>query len=250
MKNNSRTSMGEPNVSEGKQKQSVGVACVAKTGGKYRILLISKRYSYAFNDFIHGKYTMNRDGLKRLFDGMYLEDKMCVLSGDFSRMYDRVWMAPSNRPSSYFALKKTFESRWSGDSMRYLERLVKSSHVARPIWEMPKGRKRRPESDVACAVREFHEETGMGLDSYHLFTGRRTYSHSDAGVVYINTYYIGFCPKPKMDLLSFHNQAQMDEVNDIRWMTIEEIRAHNTSPNLEAFCKSIINYTKNRLRMT
>lgn len=246
--------MAKPRVSEedmepsSKTKLSVGIACVAKIDGVYKILLISKRFSYAFNDFVHGKYTMNRDTLRRLFDGMYLEDKTCILSRDFSRMYDRVWMQPNHRPPSYLSLKRVFESRWSGDNYSYLEKLIIESKVSRPVWEIPKGRKRKGEPDVTCAVREFQEETGMSLPQYKLYQGRRTYSHTDASVTYINTYYIAFCKKPTLDLLTFRNRTQLDEISDIRWMSLEDIRTHDTSGNLPAFCRSIVSYVKNRLR--
>lgn len=229
-----------------KIKYSVGVACVSVIDGQYRVLMVSKRYSYAFNEFIHLKYTMDKNKLRELFSNMYLEDKVTILSKDFSRMYDRVWMAPSSRPSSYYTLKRGFESRWMTDSGEYLTKLVTETPVTRPVWEIPKGRKRKSESDVACAVREFQEETGMALPSYKLFTGRRSYSHSDGATTYINTYYIGLCKNPKLDLLTFRNHTQIDEISDIRWMTIEEIRAHDTVGNLPKFCKSIINYVKNR----
>lgn len=235
-------------LDQSKTRMSVGIACVALIDGVYKVLLISKRYSYAFNEFVHGKYTMNHHCLKRLFDGMYLEDKACILSRDFSRMYDRVWMEPNHRPPNYLSLKRVFESRWMSDGFVHLNKLITESHVSRPVWEIPKGRKRKAESDVACAVREFQEETGMGINSYKLYQGRRTYSHTDASITYINTYYIAFCKNPTLDLLSFRNRTQLDEISDIRWMSIEDIRTHDTSGNLPKFCKSIVGYVKNRIR--
>jgi 8-oxo-dGTP pyrophosphatase MutT (NUDIX family) len=230
-------------------KESRGIALVGIVDGKMSVLMTSKRFSYAFNEFVHGKYTMDRESLIRMFDQMYLEDKITILSLDFTQIWYRVWLNLRKTPVFYIA-KSKFESNFLVDGGVFLRKLIQRSKNAPKIWEIPKGRKKnKNEASIHCAIREFAEETNITPKSYKLFpSAKRTYSYVDKGVTYINTYYIGYTRSPQEPVVSFKNKEQVDEIGDIKWMSIEDIRIVDSNKQLEKFIKPIFRYVRNRLR--
>ena len=228
-------------------KRSLGVACIARIDGQLKILMISKRYSYGFADLVHGKYSTDENSLQRMFDSMYLEDKICALTLDYAKLYYRIWLG-SPLTSHFYALKRKFDTNFIYDGGHKLRAMIERSRTARPIWEIPKGRKKnRAESDIACAIREFHEETGITISNYHLFPAHATFTHTDCSVSYTNTYYFAYMKRPQEELLSFRNKHQVDEICDIRWLSLDEVRIL-AGKNMYKFCKPIFNYIRKRVK--
>ena len=99
-----------------------------------------------------------------------------------------------------------------------------------PEWGFPKGRRNYQENDLACALREFQEETGYikdQLDIIHnlmpfeeIFTGSNMKS-------YKHKYFVAYMEPDKKSI----NNFQLSEVSKIGWFTLEEslemIRPYN-----------------------
>lgn len=64
---------------------SYGIACVRKNiDGNYEILMIKKKCSYAFSEFIRGDYDpCRKHDLSYMFDMMTIEEKRIILSMNF-----------------------------------------------------------------------------------------------------------------------------------------------------------------------
>jgi 8-oxo-dGTP pyrophosphatase MutT (NUDIX family) len=120
-----------------------------------------------------------------------------------------------------------------------------STHSER-VWEIPKGRKKnKAEADIHCAVREFYEETGFAKKSYQLFPNAiRSYSYIDDGTRYSNTYFLAFTRHSIEPRVNFALQDQVDEISDIRWMPVEELRRVDPTGRLETFTRPIFNFMK------
>lgn len=209
-----------------KCKTSLGLACFRKSKDKLEILLICKRYTYAYNEFIHGKYHPNDTaGLIKLFSGMTMEEKIDILSLNFGQIWYRVWLN-SPRHSTYFSDKNKYESTFLVDKGVKLRKLINRSKNSQRVWEMPKGRKRnKNESDLQCAIREFHEETYIPRKCYKIIPdARRKYSYVDDGIRYDNHYYMALMIQDHNTVVNFNCTSQIDEICDIRWMTIEEVK--------------------------
>ncbi len=234
-------------------RRSVGIACfaVVEKGGEkqLKVLLGTKRFSYALNEIAQGKYTADRAELAKKFDNMYLEDKLVVASMTFDYIWYRVWLN-FNRTSAYYTSKSKFESTFLVDNGNMLRRLIEHSKNKPRVWEVPKGRKKnRSEADINCAMREFQEETGMTSRMYKLYTDmKRTYTFTDNGITYVNTYYLAFTRTPISPEISLKNKEQVDEIGELKWMNIDEIRAVDQSGHLENVIKPMLNYVRNRLR--
>lgn len=230
-----------------RDRVSLGVACCRYNGNRPEILLVCKRYTYAFHIFGHGKYNSGSNSeLITLFNGMTVEEKLDILSLNFTHIWYRLWLNSSQRSANYFLAKNKFESTFVVDGGARLKKLIAKSSNAGKIWEIPKGRKKnKVEPDIHCAVREFYEETGIPKKNYKIFPwATRVYSFVDAGVRYTNHYYLAFTKhniEPKVD---FGMQDQVDEISDIKWMNIDEIRHIDDTGRLETFITPIFKFMK------
>ncbi|QYB17656.1 mRNA-decapping protein g5R [Pacmanvirus A23] len=230
-----------------RDKVSLGIACCRFNGKNPEILLVCKRYTYAYNLFTHGKYNSNNNAeLITLFNGMTVEEKIDIRSLNFMQIWYRIWLDNTSRSPNYFLAKNKFESTFVVDNgVRLKKLLAKSTHVNK-IWEIPKGRKtNKTEPDIHCAIREFYEETGVLKKNYKLFPGaKRLYSYVDDGTRYTNIYYLAFTKYNIEPRIDFGMQEQVDEICDIRWMDISAIRFVDDTGRLEKFISPIFNFMK------
>ena len=178
-----------------------------------RYLMVQRRDTIAFLDFVRGKY--NPYEARRLVANMADDERALILTGDF----DDMWTMASRRwPCGrlYEAAKTSF---------------VNARHLAsEPFpqvereWGFPKGRKNDGESDLDAALREFTEETGYPSDAISLldidplnvsesFTRKR-------GARYPQTYFLArmrtSLPVPDVDPGSL-------EVSAVKWFTKDEV---------------------------
>lgn len=239
-------------------KQSIGVVCIRFVNNKPEVLMVCKRYTYAYAEFIHGKYpqgdfrknTRAKNEIISLFNGMTIEEKLDILSLDFEKMWYRIWLK-GPRPGFFFIAKNKFESTFLMDDGCRLSALIGKSTNSQRVWEMPKGRKKSPtEPDVLCAIREFTEETNIPKKDYRIIPNlRRKYSYIDKDIKYTNTYYVAVANGNISLSIDFSAQDQVNEIGDIRWMNIEAIRCHDFYGHLEPFIKPIFKVIKKERRI-
>lgn len=225
---------------------SYGVIVLKKTATDvFQYLMIRRKDSFGFIDFIRGKYTLTSlEQLTSIFDQMSLEEKSKILNNSFQFLWNEMWGIESNITKSNFKSEenssfKKFEQLRAGIQIkeRYvsLESLVNESKTswAETEWEFPKGRRNTNEKDLDCALREFEEETGMSRSSLKIVenvmpfeeiflgTNNKSYKHK-----YFLAYYLGNEEKTT-SLESF----QKSEVSKMEWKTIDDclqvIRPYN-----------------------
>ena len=105
-----------------------------------------------------------------------------------------------------------------------------------PEWGFPKGRRRLRERDVDCAMREFFEETGFGVQDIVLDPEQIAYEEIFYGtnnIKYRHVYYIARIVKNvyKNIIIDNSNPHQAREVRQVKWFSadqvLERIRDHN-----------------------
>ena len=94
----------------------------------------------------------------------------------------------------YIKRKAKFESTFACDNGDRLRSLIEGTRDIELSWEIPKGRKKKSETHIDCAVREFEEETGFGINNYTiLFDAEPTQEiYISMGIRYIHNYYLAF----------------------------------------------------------
>ena len=108
------------------------------------------------------------------------------------------------------------------------------SEYTEPEWGFPKGRRMRGETDLACAVREFNEETNVPRDAYVLLNNillEETFTGLN-GVRYKHIYYVALLIHPELiNLTQKFTPMQRREISGLAWKTLREaeslIRPHH-----------------------
>lgn len=210
---------------------SYGVACVRKNSdsGRYEILMIKKRHTYAFIEFVRGMYDPYKDyDLEYMFDAMTITEKSII----HTRKFDTLWGVCNGEPT-----KSTERSVYNKSLKKYstlVERgvlltLISNTTNATLLWEIPKGRPNKKETASVSATREFEEETGLSKDSYRILFDEGTieYSFIDCGVKYKYVYYIAVLGKNIVPTYDYNNKHMLWEVSELRFMTSSAIQEMN-----------------------
>lgn len=239
-------------------KVSVGIIlCRKNENGKPEVLLAHKRYTYAFADFIHGRYVRSRNGpeytlssIASLFNQMTCEELLDIYSLRFDQMWYRIWLTLENKDlynRKYAKFQSTFIRDDGGATLKKF--IMQARSIGTLLWEVPKGRRQNnKESDLVCAIREFNEETGIEKNKYKFFPGiKRKISYISSGTRYICSYYAAlatsYCSTVSGSATSKPTLSKvntMGEISEIRWFDIEKIRLIDVpGKHLEALVKPV-----------
>ena len=236
-----------------KIKFSYGIACCRiNSAGVFEMLLICKRFTYAFHSFVQGAYNANKqDEMLALFNGMTNDEKFDILSLKFLQLWYRVWLDNVHQSAAFYNAKNKFERTFLADGGIKLRKLIQESKQSTRVWEIPKGRKKmKSETDIHCAVREFTEETGLHKDQYTLLAGFSIVdTYIDDGIKYVNTYYAAIVPRNVTinPAISFERPGQICEVLDVRWLSLNHIRLMDTSKRAAKIARKVFKYAKKQL---
>lgn len=248
------------------EKSSVGIACCRIKNNKPGILLVQKRYTYAFCEFVHGQYITeivkdthnnkvstefslsinntnvkdihsdtniliiknpvlssyqyDNNELKKKLSMMTLEEKLDILTFDFDKLWYRIWLDSPKIPQ-YYISKLKFEFL---DKSK-LKKMIEHSKNIGLLWEIPKGMKKKGETDINAAVREFEEETNIAKMMYKINPDAKIkYKYIDDLITYNVQYYIAITKKNIIPEINLSSKEQIKEISAIKWFTIEEIR--------------------------
>jgi 8-oxo-dGTP pyrophosphatase MutT (NUDIX family) len=242
-----------------KTKKSYGVALCKFQGpddGNIEILLVKKRYTYHFFEFVFGRYKKNdTKNLMYLFNHMTYGEKICILNMKFAEMWYRVWLnnpeksyfygykqikegkisieptkkinrTPWKGIGCYFKKKNKFESSFMKDSGKRLLNLIDNSSNSETPWDIPKGHKFTNEQDLNAARREFEEETGIDPKNYTALwhVDPILMAYQTQGITYKHYYYLATPENIWNPKVSFKKYNQVLEVECIKWVSKENIK--------------------------
>lgn len=241
------------------QKSSYGIALCRYNKAKnnrVEVLMIKKRYSYYFFNFVFGRYKPNDTKyLRYLFNNMSFSEKIDILGMQFENMWYRIWLSNPSKHYDisdlyeaekkqaisnaekyrlFFQKKNKFEKNFVNDGGKRLKELIYNSSDAEIIWEIPKGGKNGNETNLDCAIREFLEETSIANNKYKILydVDPVIETINDSDVVYQHYYYLAKIRDSVTDIkpkIVFTNFSQISEVEQIKWISKEEIEFLNLS---------------------
>jgi len=193
---------------------------------KIKFLLIQRKHSYSYVEFIRGRYEKNNfESLHKLLKLMTLNEIEKIINNDFNILWNDLWQKTCKHKS----FQKEFEisqQKFNHIKQNYniLDFLNLKILYDTPEWGFPKGRRDKNEKNLDCALREFKEETGLDSDNYIILNKLNTIQETTIGLensVFKLVYYIGLSfNENKLEMLSEH---QKYEIGDIKWLTYEEI---------------------------
>jgi 8-oxo-dGTP pyrophosphatase MutT (NUDIX family) len=232
-------------MSRHENKVSYGVACVRRQQGLLQVLLVKSRCTYAYINFVLGKYTATSDdAMVRMFNQMTADEKIDIRSRTFLMMWYRLWLDSMPKSYSFYGCRSKFEANFAVDGgERLLRLLAASTRCGKCVWEIPKGRKKSErESPINCGLREFVEETGMNVADIRLYPDI-TFGYTFVDDIrYTYKYYLAWG-----DGRIVPNIKSAVEVAESRWMNLEEIKYHG-SAELYACAGKIFRWVRRNLR--
>ena len=188
-----------------------------------RVLMIRRKDSMSFAEFMRGKYDVNDlDYVARLFKNMTLKEQSSLVCEPFETLWRQTWGDDKNS-SEFPAAKEKFHAL-----DRLLLMATNLSTYTEPEWGFPKGRRMRGETDLACAIREFGEETNIPREAYVVLKNmvvEETFMGLN-GIRYRHVYFVAVLKSPEMvNLTQKMTPMQRREISGIGWKTFDEVSA-------------------------
>jgi len=248
---------------------SIGIIAFRIVDGTYQYLMIRRRDTLGYIDFMRGKYSVsNRPYILNMLKQMTRQEKEWLRTESFETLWRRVWgnnALSSQYRSEEIVSKEKYLSLYAGvyshSSKHALcrsndghiidpppgisTRFLYSLHTLldesngentweEPEWGFPKGRRNYHETDFDCARREFFEETGMSLEHLHHIDNILPFEEIFMGSnykSYKHKYYL-MCLKPACSEEQYPH-FQKTEVSKMEWKTYDECMECIRSYNLE-----------------
>ena len=197
---------------------SFGIICYRTNKENIEYLMIRRKDTLGYVDFLRGKYNINNDfHIKKLFYEMTCYEINNIINNDYTYLWRKLWNKPNEKCDNrnidkfnYIKLNKV-DIILSSNNDKWVE----------PEWGFPKGRRNGKENDYECSIREFEEETGYKSENLviiknlsfveEVFTGSNAKS-------YKHKYYL--CKLDMNDTL-YEDNFQKTEIGDMKWVDYE-----------------------------
>jgi 8-oxo-dGTP pyrophosphatase MutT (NUDIX family) len=220
---------------------SYGIITFRTTSDGLQFLMIRRKDSFGYIDFIRGKYSpYNLKQLLNIIDEMSINEKKRILELPFDTLWLEMWGEISIQfKSEETVSKKKFELLKEGitisDKVYTLKDIIGMSKTAwkETEWEFPKGRRNQKEKDLDCALREFEEETGISRNKLvvveNIFPFEEIFIGSNHKS-YKHKYFLALMDSSD-SIIDPLNNFQITEVSKLEWKPIdkclESIRPYN-----------------------
>lgn len=211
---------------------------------KITFMMVSRKYSLGFIEFIRGKYHVSDSNLiTNLFRQMYKNEILMIRKYS----YDDILYIFLNRNNEdrNTVLNKIYEGKYSDeycDAKTKFNMLKYSNEHSdtdipfnlkwyvdnikpqwnKPEWGFPKGRREKKyEENLMCACREFEEETGYKKNEYCVLNKIEPIDErmkGTNGIVYKHVYYLAINNREQSEI----NDYDTHEIGDVKWFTYEE----------------------------
>jgi len=219
---------------------SYGLVCFKKTEDDIKYIMIQKKDTISYTEFIRGKYEVsNLNYLIMLFSHMTEEEKQQIMTLSFKELWNKLWinnfvdakfLKEYNKSQDKFCrLKYGFQFKRVDGTLLFIN--IKyindnSGNMLEQEWEFPKGRRKLHETDVDCSIREFREEVGL-REEILIHDNSKQFEEIFQGsnnIRYRNIYYIaeflGHSDSVKFDS---NNGLQVKEVRDVKLFSYDEV---------------------------
>lgn len=235
---------------------SFGIVCHRLDPPQF--LLVQRKDSLCYVEFIRGKYTLqNRGYISHLLSNMTREERQRLVSLSFDDLWCNFWQDDRSKRflNEYNQSRTRFEALRAGFGLRTvtsgeivcvdLQSLLSVSGPGydETEWGFPKGRRNIDETDNNCAMREFSEETGLLSSDVESHRPGRSFEETFTGsnkVRYRHVYYVvhvtstdlltGGEGSPPPRPVSIH---QSREIRRVAWFSRAEVLARIRELNVE-----------------
>ena len=215
---------------------------------KFEYLMINRTHSLGYVEFMRGKYPVyNFDYLINIFNEMTLEEKSKIQNSSFNQLWKDLWgefigqqyrNEEKTSREKFNILKIGVDLGISRDKYSIDKLISKSNQHVQwkdTEWGFPKGRRNFQEKDLACAYREFEEETGYDKRHLHLIQNVMPFEEIFTGSnmkSYKHKYFLAYM-EPESGSCSFPCEYHSSEVGEMKWLSYNECVANMRPYNIE-----------------
>ena len=192
----------------------------------YLFLMVQRKDTMGFIDLVRGRYP-GTEPEKQAMLVTYLSEMTCserqkLVTQSFGEIWDNLWRNHSSKSyiSEYVDCRRKFDKL----DFKALLNMVPCQWTEQE-YGFPKGRKNIRETDEACALREFCEESGYRRHELRLLSREpiEEIFMGTNGLPYRHVYFLAeilrHVGKPRID---FDNLQQAGEVRNVAWFTYEQ----------------------------
>jgi len=219
---------------------SYGIIVFRPSSEGLQFLMIRRKDSFGYIDFIRGKYSLsNLLQIQTIIDEMSISEKERIVNESFDELWSSMWGNSTNnqfKNEEIASCKKFYQLKegiFIENERIQLQDLVNKSETKwyETEWEFPKGRRNPKEKDLECAMREFEEETGISISKIKMVENVLPFEEIFIGTnhkSYNHKYFLAYMVEPDdLDLENF----QVSEVSKLEWKNIDkclkDIRPYN-----------------------
>ena len=205
------------------------------------LLIIKRKDSLAFIDFMRGKYIMeDKHYILNLLNNMSINERNYLITNDFDTIWSYLWNYNTNNlyrneeklsKIKFNKLKSGFTSILESYNLKELVDLCDKKY-SEPEWGFPKGRRNYHEKDIVCGLREFEEETGYKKSDIEIFNNIVPFEEIFTGSnykSYKHKYFVGIINNNTIPLANF----QIYEISEIKWVPIDDVYKYIRDYNYE-----------------
>ena len=236
---------------------SYGIILIRLIENVPNILLVQRKDSLTYIEFIRGKYDINdKSYLQMMFNRMTKTELLRILNNDIEYLWNTLWLIDNNNIENrfrnefnksrnlFYKLKEGFSVKYPSINNKNTETFSVKENIMKislkyfidkslsnydtPEWGFPKGRRNFNETDIDASIREFEEETNIDRKQITILKNIFPFIEEFYGsnnVKYKHVYYLA---KYNLEedieklFINKNNMQQITEIGDIRWVNIEE----------------------------
>jgi len=201
---------------------SFGIICYKIENKELKYLMIQRKDSIAFMEFIRGKYEINNiDYIKQLLNNMVLSERNMIINSKFDDIWNYVWQQGDiNKNNKEFINSKIKFSILNDNN--FLKNYITSM---------------MRESDIDCAIREFYEETRIKKEEIQILEHIMPFEEiffGTNGVMYKHVYYVAKLINDDLEVKVDENcLEQIREIRAIKWYNSNDVISHIKSYYVE-----------------
>jgi 8-oxo-dGTP pyrophosphatase MutT (NUDIX family) len=211
---------------------------IFKTENKIsKLLLINRKDSLCYIDFIRGKYDIdNIKYIQILIDKFSNTEKENIILYDFETLWKKLWLIDRIEVRKFKKEYDKSEIKFRKLKNGYFDKILNktinlnyftdksTTNYETSEWEFPKGRKMNNEKNMDCAIRECQEETNYNSTDYDIIINLVPFNELYTGenkIKYRHIYYLSALKNYQKEI-ELKTKEQKMEVFDMKWLTYEE----------------------------